>query len=318
MSAQEIYAISIRSNQGGSDGHSHSRSAYARYGVTLIGFFCSCFRIFFAGSLLAYMSDSSPSCSSTSLSSSRKGQARRQALFDFSAPPLERKRPQCVPIPAAPFHFLDSHISESLSLSHVKILPSLPVDVFACLDLFSEELEAFDSTQFTIHSFNPNDLADSANALSIAHIRKGVIRFASTQITDSLVLHPSQPDLDCSLLQWIGARSELRHTLVNKEYALQNLVLLVKPLAHYAELNGKNQELLGRMQKHTEQLISTMVFCTDALPVMEDMSRLDGMDHFPWRLDSLCPAASRPRSPPPDASAVPWIFSSSRRPSSES
>ncbi|KAF8894271.1 hypothetical protein CPB85DRAFT_1440568 [Mucidula mucida] len=51
-----------------------------------------------------------------------------------------------------------------------------------------------------------------------------------------------------------------------------------------------------------------MVFCTDALPVMEDMSRLEGMDHFPWRLDSRCPTASRPRSPPPDASDVPWVL----------
>ncbi|KAF8876897.1 hypothetical protein CPB85DRAFT_1443716 [Mucidula mucida] len=32
------------------------------------------------------------------------------------------------------------------------------------------------------------------------------------------------------------------------------------------------------------------------------------MDRFPWRQDSLCPAASRSRSPPPDASAVPWLL----------
>ncbi|KAF8876905.1 hypothetical protein CPB85DRAFT_1443723 [Mucidula mucida] len=177
------------------------------------------------------MPDSSPSCSSSSSSTSfREGQARRQALFDFSAPPLERRRNQHIPIPTAPFHFLDSHLSEILTLKHVKIHPSIPVDVFAGLDPVSEELEDLDPAKFTIHRFNPDAFEDSANALSITYIRQGVIRYASTQITDSLVLHPSQPDLDCSLLQWIGARSELRHTLVDEEYASQDLVLLVKPL----------------------------------------------------------------------------------------
>ncbi|KAF9018791.1 hypothetical protein BDZ89DRAFT_1073548 [Hymenopellis radicata] len=48
------------------------------------------------------MSASSSSFSSTSSSSSFcEGQARRQALFNFSAPTLERKRNQRVPIPAA-------------------------------------------------------------------------------------------------------------------------------------------------------------------------------------------------------------------------
>ncbi|KAF9018780.1 hypothetical protein BDZ89DRAFT_1139757 [Hymenopellis radicata] len=50
-----------------------------------------------------------------------------------------------------------------------------------------------------------------------------------------------------------------------------------------------------------------MVFCTDGLPVLEDMSRLHGMK-FPWRLDCQYSGASRPRSPPPDASDVPWTL----------
>ncbi|KAF9018785.1 hypothetical protein BDZ89DRAFT_1164980 [Hymenopellis radicata] len=233
------------------------------------------------------MSDSSRSSTTSSSSSFREGQARRQALFDFGAPPLERKRNQHVPIPAAPFHFLDSHLSESLILRHVTILPSLHVDVFACLDSFSEELEALNPAKFTVHEFSVHDTADMANALSVMRVRRGPIRFASTQITSSLVLHPSQPDLRCSLLRWVGARSELRHTLLDEAYASQNLALhVVKPDAtDYADLNGRNRELLERLRKHAEQLVSTMVFCTDALP-----------------------------SPPPDASAVPWALPSAEGP----
>ncbi|KAF8878707.1 hypothetical protein CPB85DRAFT_1567759 [Mucidula mucida] len=257
------------------------------------------------------MPESSPSCSSSSSASSfPETQALRQALFDFSAPPLERKRSQRVPIPTSPLHFLDSHLPESLTLRHVKIHSSLHVEIFGCLDSFSEELDDLNPDKFAIHEFSAEGWPDSATALSVIHTRRGPIRFASTQITSSLVLHTSQPDLSYSLLRWVGARSELRHTLLDEAYASQDLALyVVKPDAtDYVELNGKTRELLERIRKHTGQLISTMVFCTDALPVMEDMSRLDAMDRFPWRQDSLCPAASRSRSPPPDASAVPWLL----------
>ncbi len=122
--------------------------------------------------------------------------------------------------------------------------------------------------EFTIHKFGANDTPNIANAPSIVRIRTKVIRYASAQVTGRLVLHPSQPDLECSLLQWIGTRSELRHTLVDEEYASQNLVFLVKPIAHW------------RVFKSTLSS-STMVFCTDALPVMEDISRLDGNGSVP-------------------------------------
>ncbi|KAF9040218.1 hypothetical protein BDZ89DRAFT_1156737 [Hymenopellis radicata] len=240
---------------------------------------------------------------------SRKGPHRlRQKLFEYNPPSVERKGSLPAPKPTAPLHFLDRHLSESLMLKHVKILPSLPVELLAVLESVSEELDTVNDAELLITSagYTP---AEGADARSIIDYRMDGIECAVTQLASSLVFHSSQPEL-MSLLQWLHALAHTEFGPIVEEYASQNLVLHVvdPPPDELQALGRKNKDTFKRLRKHTQQLTSCMVFCTDALPVMEDMERLDTIDVFPWRLDSDYCGDSRERSPPPDASEVPWTL----------
>ncbi|KAF9040252.1 hypothetical protein BDZ89DRAFT_1110013 [Hymenopellis radicata] len=242
-------------------------------------------------------------------STSREGAHQfRQKLFEYNPPSVEREGSLPVPKPTAPLHFLDRHLSESLMLKRVKILPSLQLELLAVLESVSEELDTVDDAQLLITRAGYT-AAKGADARSLIRYRMDGIECAVTQLASSLVFHPSQPDL-MSLLQWLHALAHTEFGPITEEYASQNLVLhVVDPPPDEPEaLSRKNKDTLKRLRKHTQQLTSCMVFCTDALPVMEDMERLDTTDVFPWRLDSDYRGDSRERSPPPDASEVPWTL----------
>ncbi|KAF9018399.1 hypothetical protein BDZ89DRAFT_1073913 [Hymenopellis radicata] len=216
----------------------------------------------------------------------------RQKLFDFNPPFLQRSESLTPPIPVAPLHFLDRHISESLILKHLKILPS------------------FHDEYFTFHEIFSYERIETADALSIIKIREDGVEFATTQIASSLILHPSQPDCTVTMLMWLNADHAIKPTLVNEKYSSQNLTLHVWDLSpdDFKSLNRRNREMYTRLLAHTTHLASCMVFCTDGLPVMEDMARLDAIDVFPWRLDSHYSGTSSTQAPPPDAPDPLWTL----------
>ncbi|KAF8892863.1 hypothetical protein CPB85DRAFT_1566070 [Mucidula mucida] len=191
----------------------------------------------------------------------------------------------------------------------VRILPSLHVELLALLESIpAEELDTINEAEFLITRAGYS-AARGADARSIIRYRMDGIECAVTQLASSLVFHPSQPDL-MALLQWLHALAHTEFGPIIEEYASQNLVLHVveAPPDELKAMNRKNKETYKRLRQHTQQLTSCMVFCTDALPVMEDMERLDSVDVFPWRLDSDYCGDSRERSPPPDAVEVPWTL----------
>ncbi|KAF8901798.1 hypothetical protein CPB85DRAFT_1322794, partial [Mucidula mucida] len=207
-------------------------------------------------------------------------------LFHFNPPSLQRSESLTPPVPLAPWHFLDRHISESLILKRLKIVPSFHVDLTSVLKSI-----------------------ETADALSIIRIREKGVEYATTQIASSLILHPDQPDMS-RLLKWLDAGLAIRPTLVNGEYASQNLTLHVWDLSpdESRAMNRQNREMHTRLYAHTDQLASCMIFCTDGLSVMQDMARLDAIDIFPWRLDSHYSGASSAQTPPPDAPDPLWIL----------
>ncbi|KAF9040267.1 hypothetical protein BDZ89DRAFT_1035190 [Hymenopellis radicata] len=248
---------------------------------------------------------------SHSTSTPRKGPGAhelRQKLFEYNPPSVERKGSLPAPKPTAPLHFLDRHLSESLMLKRVKILPSLHVELLAVLESVSEKLDTVNDARLLITRAGYT-AAKGADARSLIRYRMDGIEGAVTKLASSLVFHSSQPEL-MSLLQWLHALAHTEFGPIIEEYASQNLVLhVVDPPPYELEaLSRKNKDTLQRLRKHTQQLTSCMVFCTDALPVMEDMERLDSIDVFPWRLDSDYCGDSLERSPPPDALEVPWTL----------
>ncbi len=90
----------------------------------------------------------------------------------------------------------------------------------------------------------------------------------------------------------------------------KNLVLHIveAPPDKLKAMNWKNKETYKRLRQHTQQLTSCIVFCTDLLPVIKDMERLDTMDVFPWRLDLDYCSNSCKGLLPLDALEVPWML----------
>ncbi len=247
--------------------------------------------------------------SSASSSSPEPGApTHRQKFFDFSPPSMIRPRHLPVPIPSAPFHFLDTHLAESLTLMRVEVLPTLHAELFdGLVDSFSEALDARSDSLFEINGSLPYRRDKCTDAISISRLRKFGIEMSITWIASSLVVHPSQPHLG-EALHWAGAPRDMSPYILKQPYASQDIALYVcypQP-EDFRSFNGRNREMIERLRRHTRQLTSSMIFCTDALPVLEDMSRLHGKK-FPWRLDCEYSGASRPRSrsPPPDALNVP-------------
>ncbi|KAF8871801.1 hypothetical protein CPB85DRAFT_1513370 [Mucidula mucida] len=231
----------------------------------------------------------------------------REKFFDFNPPSLERGRP--VPVPSAPLHFLDTHLSESLLLKRVEMLPSMHVELFDSLvDSYSEALDASEDSLFAIDGSLPYGSDTQTDAISISRMRKLGIEMSTTWIASSLVVHPSQPHLG-GTLTWAGARKDTIPYIMEQQYVSQNIALYVRDPRpdELREFTPRNREMIERLHRHTTQLTSSMFFCTDALPILEDMSRLHGKK-FPWRLDCQYLGASRPRSPPPDAPDVPWTL----------
>ncbi|KAF8892859.1 hypothetical protein CPB85DRAFT_229749 [Mucidula mucida] len=233
-----------------------------------------------------------------------------QKLFAYNPPSVERKQSVPAPKPSAPLHFLDRHLSESLMLKRVRVRPSLHVELISVLESVSGKLDTVEDTRLSIRDAGYN-AAKGADARSIIRYRMDGFEDAVTQLASSLVIHPSQPEL-MALLQTLHAPARTRTEFgpIVEEYASQNIVLhvVVPPPDEFEVMNRKNKETYKRLRQHTQQLTSCMVFCTDALPVMEDMERLDSVDVFPWRLDSDYCGDARERSPPPDAVEVPWTL----------
>ncbi|KAF9040205.1 hypothetical protein BDZ89DRAFT_1060621 [Hymenopellis radicata] len=258
------------------------------------------------------MPNSSPSASHSSASSSSPepgAPTHREEFFDFNPPSLIRPRSQPVPVPSAPLHFLDTHLSESLILKHVEVLPSMHVELFdGLVASFSEALDARSDSLFQIDGSLPYRTDTDTDAISISNMRKLGIEIPLTWIASSLVVHPSQPRLG-GTLSWSGAPWDMRPYIIDEQYMSQDIALYVRHPRpeELGRFTGRNRDMVERLYRHTRQLTSSMIFCTDALPVLKDMSRLHGMK-FPWRLDCQYSGASRPRSPPPDASDVPWTL----------
>ncbi|KAF9003741.1 hypothetical protein BDZ89DRAFT_1169465 [Hymenopellis radicata] len=233
----------------------------------------------------------------------------RQILFDFNAPFLRRNESLSAPLPSAPLHFLDRHLSESLILKRVQSLPSLHLDLYAVLAAYSGPLDALKDEYFDFHTYRSYDAIHDADANSIIEIRLNGIEFAATQIASSLILHPTQPEL-ITILRWNTIFHALKPTIVEGEYASQDIayrVIMPGP-DRYDSLNKKNRRTLHQLRKHTQELMSYMVFCTDGLPLMEDMTRIATMDTFPWRFDSHYAGPSRQQPQPPDAQTTLWTL----------
>ncbi len=240
----------------------------------------------------------------------------RQKLFDFNPPFLQRSESLTPPAPLAPLHFLDRHISESLILKRLKVVPSLHVDLLNVLTSFSQPLDTLQDLSFNFHTTFSYERIETADALSIIQIREKGVERASARIASSLILHPSQPDFS-GLLKWLNADRAIKPTLVNEEYCSQNLTLHVWDISSdkLKALNRKNREMYTRLHAtHADQLASCMIFCTDGLSVMEDMTRLDAVDVFPWRLDSHYSGTSSTQTPPPDAPDPLWTLPTTEGP----
>ncbi|KAF8918542.1 hypothetical protein CPB85DRAFT_1249375 [Mucidula mucida] len=74
----------------------------------------------------------------------------------------------------------------------------------------------------------------------------------------------------------------------------------------------KKSGFIKRLYERMKQLVSPLILCTDALPILEDMTRVGTMDAFPWRLDSHYHGVPCPRSPPPDALETLWTLPDER------
>ncbi|KAF9018786.1 hypothetical protein BDZ89DRAFT_1139761 [Hymenopellis radicata] len=256
------------------------------------------------------MSNSSPSASHSSASSSSPepgARTHREKFYAFNPPSLVRSRP--IPIRSAPLHFLDLHLSESLILKHVELLPSMHVELFdGLVDSFSEALDTRSDSMFTFGEPFSYRSDKGTDARSIIALRRFGIEIALTLIASSLVVHPSQPSLG-GTVGWSSAPSDMRPYIIDERYMSQDIALymMYPPHEEFGRFTGKNRDMVERLYRHTRQLTSSMIFCTDGLPVLDDMSRLHGMK-VPWRLDCQYSGASRPRSQPPDASDVPWTL----------
>ncbi|KAF8891165.1 hypothetical protein CPB85DRAFT_1441057 [Mucidula mucida] len=238
----------------------------------------------------------------------------REKLFSYQHPSLQRKPSVPAPKPSPPLHFLDRHLSKSLILKRVKLLPLLQTEMFAGLDSFSKELDALEDTDFGI-PFRASTMT-RVDAPAIIRYRSDGIEAAVTQIASSLVFHPSEPDL-WQWLRWTKAPAKTMSSLIDQDYASQNLLLQVAPPPpdEVETFSRKHRNLLERLRRNTALLTSYMVFCTDALPLMKDMDRLGSMDVFPWRFDSEYSASgSREKALPPDASEVPYTLPKSTGP----
>ncbi|KAF9018792.1 hypothetical protein BDZ89DRAFT_337546 [Hymenopellis radicata] len=176
------------------------------------------------------------------------------------------------------------------------------------VDSFSEALDTRSDSMFTFGEPFSYRSDKGTDARSIITLRRFGIEIALTLIASSLVVHPSQPSLG-GTVGWSSAPSDMRPYIIDDRYMSQDIALymMYPPQEEFGRFTGKNRDMVERLYRHTRQLTSSMIFCTDALPVLEDMSRLHGMK-FPWRLDCQYSGASRPRSPPPDASDVPWTL----------
>ncbi len=119
----------------------------------------------------------------------------RQKLFHFNPPSLQRSESLTPPVPLAPWHFLDRHISESLILKRLKIVPSFHVDLTSVLKSFSGPLDTLPDSHFAFHEMFSYERIETADALSIIRIREKGVEYATTQIASSLILHPDQPDM---------------------------------------------------------------------------------------------------------------------------
>ncbi len=239
----------------------------------------------------------------------------RQTLFTFNPPPLQRNDSVPPPIPSAPLHFLDRHIPECLILKRVRIIPSLHLDLYTSLEAYTERLDALRPEDFIFHSFMSYDEITSADARSIFRIRSEGAEVASSRIASKLILHPTQPNA-FYFLRWQHALEELKPTVLHEKYATQYLGLRVVGGSpeRYEELNRKNRVFIKRLYERMKQLVSPLILCTDALPILEDMTRVGTMDAFPWRLDSHYHGVPCPRSPPPDALETLWTLPDERGP----
>ncbi|KAF9040219.1 hypothetical protein BDZ89DRAFT_1060638 [Hymenopellis radicata] len=238
----------------------------------------------------------------------------REKLFSYQHPSLQRKSSLPAPKPTPPLHFLDRHLSKSLILKRVELLPFLHTEVFAGLNSFSKELDALRDPQFRL-PFWASTMTRGAGASDIIGYRFECVESAPTKIASSLAFHPSEPDL-WGWLRWINALVKTTSSLIVQDYASQNLLLEVAPPPpdELETFSRKHRDLLKRLRTHTALLTSCMVFCTDALPLMEEMERLGSMDVFPWRFDSDYSSDSREKTPPPDATEVPWTLPKSTGP----
>ncbi|KAF9040266.1 hypothetical protein BDZ89DRAFT_1060691 [Hymenopellis radicata] len=238
----------------------------------------------------------------------------QKKLFSYQHPSLQRESSLPAPKPTPPLHFLDRHISKSLILKRVELLPSLHTEMFAGLNSFSKEFDALRRPLFRLPSW-ASTMTRGASSSAIIRYRLKCVESAPTQIASSLAFHPSEPDL-WQWLRWTNALAKTTSSLIVQDYASQNLLLqLAPPPPDQVEtFSRKHRDLLKRLRTHTALLTSCMVFCTDALPLMEEMERLGSMDVFPWRFDSDYSSDSREKTLPPDATEVPWTLPQSTGP----
>ncbi|KAF8878499.1 hypothetical protein CPB85DRAFT_1342572 [Mucidula mucida] len=149
----------------------------------------------------------------------------RKKFFDFSPPPLVRRRGQPVPVPSAPLHYLDTHLCGGLTLKRVEVLPSMHVELFdGLLESYSDALDTRGDSLFQIDGSLPYGTNTGADAMSISNRRQDGIEVPLAQIASKLVVHPSQPRLS-GALSWSGAPWDRKPYIIDELYGSQNIAL---------------------------------------------------------------------------------------------
>ncbi|KAF8890237.1 hypothetical protein CPB85DRAFT_1441245 [Mucidula mucida] len=229
----------------------------------------------------------------------------QEELFEFHAPTLPSEDDISSAIPSFPLQLVDRHIPHSLILKHVEILPSLPNDISDGLDDYAGQLEALPNAAFVFDRLAHEDMG-KCNARTIGDLRKTSICIPGERIATSLFLR-SKHDDGYTLLMWLSLRAAPEHGLLGDAYATQTPSLeILKSRSQLVDLDDDERKTLARLLEHSRSLISAMYFCPEALPVLEDMSRLATLNVFPWQLDSRCSKVPPPSLCPPDAPKSFW------------
>lgn len=222
----------------------------------------------------------------------------RQRMFEFRQPDISDLDGKPSPTPTPPLNVFDRHISASLVLKRVVMLPSLPLDLCHALDTYSKQLDAIPDDVFGVdeHFYHSGMATD---AVSLATSRQYGLNHEACCISSALIFNPRRPNMPLLYGRALIADTPtiLRSTYVSQNYSIYPEVPARDP---------KSRKLLGRLQAYSEGLTSGMYFSRAALPLLGEMESLASRPTFPWQFDSLSSRSVVPDAPPPDAPTSLW------------